>query len=83
MGKVLLLVVLALVVYALWRGAKRVGTSDRGSASPRPDAGSAATGPERMVCCERCRVHLPVGEAVLAEGRYYCSEEHARLTGAA
>lgn len=83
MGKFLLLVVLALVVYALWRGAKRVGTSDRGAASTRSGAGVASAAPERMVSCERCRVHLPVGEAVVVEGRYYCSHEHARLTGAA
>ena len=34
---------------------------------------------ERMVGCRQCGVHLPVSEAVEAEGSYFCSEEHRRL----
>lgn len=32
---------------------------------------------ERMVRCERCGVHLPVGEAVERRGVYYCGDKHA------
>lgn len=35
--------------------------------------------PESMVRCEHCGIHLPRSEAVLRNGRIWCSQEHARL----
>jgi len=32
-----------------------------------------------MVRCEHCGVHLPQQDAVSAEGKYYCNDEHRRL----
>ena len=32
-----------------------------------------------LVVCAQCGVHLPRAEAKAAEGRLYCSEEHAQL----
>jgi uncharacterized protein len=29
-----------------------------------------------MVACAGCGVHLPRSEALLSQGRFYCSEEH-------
>ena len=76
MGKILLLVLLGFVAYALWRGAqaKKARPASRDEAAPRRDRSG---GVERMVRCERCGVHLPVGEAYLVAGRHYCSAEHA------
>lgn len=37
--------------------------------------------PERMVTCAYCGVNQPVSESVLADGRYYCSQEHRRAAG--
>jgi uncharacterized protein len=68
MGKYLLLALLALVVYLVWRGVR---------ARPGPPGGSS--GGERMVDCSQCGVHLPVSDAVVEGGRYFCSEEHRRL----
>lgn len=87
MGKILLLVILAFVVYALWRGSKQVQrAAGDGGAGPGTagvgKGGKPAGDPERMVACERCKVHLPVGEAVAVDGHWFCSEEHARLTRA-
>ncbi|MGB6104806.1 MAG: PP0621 family protein [Pusillimonas sp.] len=43
----------------------------------QPDtAGKSA---EAMVRCEHCGIHLPRSEAVLSNGRIWCSQEHARL----
>jgi uncharacterized protein len=72
MGKLLILVLVGLVAYFLWRGFKRDGEASR-----KPPADG-----ERMVDCSQCGVHLPVSEAVEARGRYFCSDEHRRLFSA-
>jgi uncharacterized protein len=33
----------------------------------------------KVVRCEHCGLHVPENEAVIADGRRYCSQEHARL----
>jgi uncharacterized protein len=72
MGKLLILVLVALAAYFLWRGFRRDG------AKPR----DRRTDGERMVDCSQCGVHLPVSEAIEAKGRYFCSDEHRRLFSA-
>ena len=72
MGKLLVLVLVGVVFYLVWQGlARRV--------RPRRDGGNAGAEPERMVGCRQCGVHLPISEAVEADGNYFCSEEHRRL----
>lgn len=71
MGKYLLLALLAVVVYFLWRGFHR--------ASGPHGRGRGDNGAERMVDCSQCGVHLPLSDAVGEDGRYFCSEEHRRL----
>ena len=74
--KFLLLIAIIAVAYLLWRHA-RVGRSD--AAAP-PQGTNKKTGPQDMVCCPVCSVHLPRGDAVAgADGLMYCSQEH-RLT---
>jgi uncharacterized protein len=70
MGKLLLLILVGMVALLLWKGLAR---------RPRP-GGAARTDGERMVSCSQCGVHLPISEAVEAEGRYFCSEEHRRVS---
>jgi uncharacterized protein len=43
-----------------------------GGETPPPGAS------EDMVRCERCGVHLPRSESLVAEGKHYCSVEHRR-----
>jgi uncharacterized protein len=69
MSKLLIVVAAALVLYFLWRGLRR-------DAGARKDPGAEG---ERMVDCGQCGVHLPLSEAILSQGRYFCSEEHRRL----
>lgn len=70
MGKLLVLVLVALVVYAF---VKALAVKGRASgASPKPHAG------ERMVPCSQCGINVPVSEALAEGGRYFCSDEHRR-----
>jgi uncharacterized protein len=68
MAKLLLLVLIGVVVYTLWKKSQ----SRRASSEPPPIAP-----PEAMLECSRCRVHFPAGEAVMREGRAYCCAAHA------
>ena len=64
------LVLVALVLAAAWllrRALRRL----EGDEAPREAA--------ELVSCAHCGMHLPRPEARLADGRAYCSEEHARL----
>jgi len=70
MGKLLVLFIVVLVLFLLWKGMKRAARSDGG--------GTPSDG-ERMVDCSECGLHLPISEAVQSQGRYFCSEEHRRL----
>ncbi|HXF45405.1 MAG TPA: PP0621 family protein [Burkholderiaceae bacterium] len=71
MGRILFWVLLGLAVYALWRWfaikqRARARTQERSS-----------TG-EAMVSCDVCRLNVPQSEALSANGRWYCCDEHRR-----
>jgi uncharacterized protein len=71
MGKLLLLILVGIVAYLLFKGLARSARPGEGR-GPRGDA-------ERMVGCSQCGVHLPISEAVEADGNYFCSDEHRRM----
>jgi uncharacterized protein len=66
-----LLVVLGLVGWLLFGHRRR---------APGARRRAGKTGPESMVACAHCGLHLPRTEALLDGGRPYCSEAH-RLAG--
>jgi uncharacterized protein len=72
------LVVALVVVLGLWlllRGRKASGDERR--APPAPSKPGAVKGPEAMVSCARCGVHLPQGDALFdPAGRPFCGAEH-------
>ena len=70
MGKILLLVALALVAYLVIKAMIRVRRGP--GAGPEP--------PERMVACQRCGPNLPQSEALESEGKFFCCEDHRRGT---
>ena len=75
--KYLVVVVILLVVYLLWRSKR---TDTRPGADPSAAAAPPAALPLDMVRCEFCSLHLPRSEALPgANGNLYCSQEH-RLT---
>ena len=67
MGRIVLLLVIAFLVYLLFRGFLRVNTK-----KPGPPAASAEA--ENMVTCARCGVHLPTSSARLTEGVFHCQD---------
>ena len=70
-GKVLLFLIIALVIFVAIKAASR--------GRRRGAKGQGRKPAESMVACARCRVNLPRSEALEADGRFYCSEEHRRL----
>ena len=87
--------VLVIVIVAAWvmmgrsRGRGRDSRPDSaGRDAPPPAAGDAKAtgakgdaGPQTMVGCVHCGLHLPRSEAVVdAQGRLYCGDVH-RLAG--
>ena len=65
MSRLLLLVALVLVVYLLFRSfRKNIVSGENGRVT------------EDMVRCEHCGVHLPKGESVQSEGRFFCNADH-------
>ena len=71
MGKLILLLIVAAVLYYVLKGGRR---SARGK-----DREAEAGAPERMVNCSQCGVYLPESEAQGDGHRFFCSEEHRRL----
>jgi uncharacterized protein len=72
MGRILFFVLLAALVYVGWQWMQRAGrreTAARDDAKPLPQA---------MVSCSACGLHLPRQEALVADDRFYCCEEHRR-----
>jgi uncharacterized protein len=73
-GRLILLLFLALVAYLLLKGSKAPSRPGKHKvASDRPA--------ERMVECAHCGVHLPESESLSVGGKHFCSEEHRRLAG--
>ncbi len=67
MSRLLFLLAVAIVVYLLLRSYRRQ--------APKQDDSKPA---EEMVRCAQCGVHLPRSESILANGNFYCSDEHRR-----
>lgn len=67
MGRIVLLLVIAFLVYLLFRGFFRVNTKKPG---PPANLGEG----ENMVICARCGVNLPSTSARLQEGVFYCED---------
>ena len=79
--KYLFVIVLALVVFWLWRISRH-----RQDDAAQPQRPASQTSPEteiaEMVACALCKVHLPQSEALIGRDGFYCSEAHRREAGA-
>ena len=79
--KYLLVILLILVVFWLWRSSRQ---AEKPAAQPRPPGKPAPADKEltEMVACGICHVHLPKSEALIGrDGGVYCSEAHRREAG--
>ena len=70
MSRILFFVLLALAIYLIWRVVQKKQLASRVQDSK----------PLRlaMVSCAMCGLHVPRGEAVVQDERYFCCEEHRR-----
>ncbi|OGS98709.1 MAG: hypothetical protein A3F73_01540 [Gallionellales bacterium RIFCSPLOWO2_12_FULL_59_22] len=64
MSRLLMIIAIAAVVYLLIRSYRKK--------TPQQDVATT----EDMVRCAQCGVHLPKGESIEAEGRFFCGAEH-------
>jgi uncharacterized protein len=79
MMKYLVLAAVLFVAYLFWRNGRlkddRTSGGARGSARPTP-------GPQEMVACRTCGLHLPRAEAVFgSNGEPFCCQEHRLASG--
>ena len=71
MAKILLLIAIGFVVWALFRSYLR--------SLNKPPASTRESAVEDMVKCAHCRVNLPRSEAIYSGGKLFCSPEHQKL----
>ncbi len=73
--KLLLLLILAALGWLWWR---YVRVSGRAAKRQQPSQSPAQphTGPQAMVNCPVCGLHLPQADAVTGRLGLYCSEDH-------
>ncbi|MGE5320022.1 MAG: PP0621 family protein [Hyphomicrobiaceae bacterium] len=71
MGKILLLIIIGLVVYAVIRNYQR--------SLNKPSGTSREHTVEDMVKCAHCGVNLPRSEAIYSGGEFFCTLEHRQL----
>jgi uncharacterized protein len=69
MSRLFFLLAIAVVVYLLVKSYRK---NESGKNVPGKDEAAA----EDMVRCAHCGVHLPKGESVQADGKYFCSAGH-------
>lgn len=74
--KYLLLLAVVVLAFYWWRHNRR--SSDTPT-TPKATA-PKALGPETMVACQHCGVHLPARESTHGHLGVYCNEEHRRLS---
>lgn len=65
MSRLILIIAIVAVVYLLVRSFRK-----------QPPQHDKAISAENMVCCAHCGVHLPKGESVEADGKFFCGAEH-------
>ncbi|KTT27968.1 PP0621 family protein [Pseudacidovorax intermedius] len=69
------LLVIAVVAVAIWIW-RRNRQDELDEARPRPQPRPAVKGPQPMVRCSHCGMHLPATEAIDGPGGPFCSERH-------
>lgn len=82
MIRLLALIALVLGALALLKVIARRNTTPGQTRMPEtPNAPRADSLPEAMLACEHCAVYFPASEAVRAQDKVFCSEQHCRQHG--
>jgi uncharacterized protein len=74
--KYLLLVAVVVLAFYWWRHNRRADDATPPTPKAQPPK---AIGPDAMVVCQHCGVHLPSRESTRGTLGTYCSGEHRRL----
>ena len=78
--KYLLLLAVLVIAYMVWRNNR---IERHGEAPPRARGPAKESGPQEMIACAVCGLHLPRADAVTgSNGILYCSQEHRLSAGA-
>lgn len=72
MGRLLIVLLLAVAVLLWWKHRQR-GKRSEEAAPHRP---RESTGPEAMLRCAECGVHLPSSQVLPGRGGVFCCHEH-------
>ncbi len=77
MGLIRLVVILVIVwlVYSMTR--RWIASLEQKQAQKKQQQSSRIS---TMVSCAHCGLHVPQDEALQAQGKYYCSDEHQKLS---
>lgn len=70
--RLLTILLIAWLVYALYKRYVKARSQNLTSKKSK--------NPEKIVKCEHCATHIPEHEAIIDKERYYCSEEHKRIS---
>jgi uncharacterized protein len=76
--KYLLIFFIVMVLVFQWRSS-RADIKRKAGVKPNSAAGNTASGPQSMVACVKCGVHVPAGDAVQGATGLYCSVAHRQL----
>ncbi len=66
MGKLILIIIIALLAYWIIKARKHTNKKIE----------SLTDASEDMVRCTHCGVHLPESESIVSEGDFFCSDKH-------
>ena len=73
MGQLLRLIIILFGLWLVLKIIKRALAPHEKHPSRKPSIAS-------MVACAHCGVHLPESEAIPKDGKYYCCEEHLKVS---
>ncbi|MGI4779591.1 MAG: PP0621 family protein [Janthinobacterium lividum] len=76
--KYLLVLLVVLVGFWMWRQGRREDIRSRTRPTPQPKTPPAVGPPQAMVRCAHCALHLPATDALPGPGGVYCSPAHRR-----
>lgn len=76
------LLLFVLIVFAIWWVRRALRKPGDGGGKPSAPGGRDARkldGPEPMLACAHCGVHVPESEGVRSSDEFFCCDEHRRL----
>lgn len=76
--KYLLIFFIVMVVVFNWRSS-RADIKLKAKVKPGSASANTGSGPQAMVACVQCGLHIPTGDAVQGNAGAYCSLAHRQL----